>query len=219
MPDRKSLSLDQYSMKLANEIPEFGSAYRAEQANLAFCAKTREDLRQMREQMGVTQKDLADRLEISQSAVSKIEGGDGDIGLLTLCRYAGALGMQPTLTFSPAASTYLRQDDIRNAVSAMVRLTERRNDEVDRQMHQQIRHAVSQLKTMDLASNALPSLLVSLVVSQMTETVVQSVSTRIASLMSAASDTDVDTRFSALLAAIEAPDSLSEPEVGRAVAD
>jgi predicted transcriptional regulator len=48
-------------------------------------------LSHLREKLGVTQSDLADRLSVNQAAVSQIERR-GDLRLSTLRRYVAALG-------------------------------------------------------------------------------------------------------------------------------
>lgn len=62
-------------------------------------------LRQAREEAGLTQEELAARLETKKSAISRIENHAGDIRLSTLERYAKALGRQlfgtPTGTSQP----------------------------------------------------------------------------------------------------------------------
>ncbi len=51
-------------------------------------------LRRAREEAGLTQEELAARLETKKSAISRIENHAGDIRLSTLERYAKALGRQ-----------------------------------------------------------------------------------------------------------------------------
>lgn len=59
-------------------------------------------LREIREEQGVTQKELADRMAITQPTVSALESGDLDrSGLATLKSYVEALGgtVEVTATF------------------------------------------------------------------------------------------------------------------------
>src|SRR5699024_11578315 len=59
-------------------------------------------LREIREEQGVTQKELADRMAITQPTVSALESGDLDrSGLATLKSYVEALGgsIEVTATF------------------------------------------------------------------------------------------------------------------------
>jgi HTH-type transcriptional regulator/antitoxin HipB len=58
-------------------------------------------LRQAREQAGLTQEELARRLDTKKSAISRIENHAGDIRLSTLERYAKALGRSLALELKP----------------------------------------------------------------------------------------------------------------------
>jgi ribosome-binding protein aMBF1 (putative translation factor) len=49
-------------------------------------------LAQKREQVGLTQKQVAERMETSQSAVARMEAGEIDVRLSTVDRYAAAIG-------------------------------------------------------------------------------------------------------------------------------
>jgi transcriptional regulator with XRE-family HTH domain len=59
-------------------------------------------LRQAREAAGLTQEEVALRLNTKKSAISRIENHAGDIRLSTLERYARALGRQLSLELLPA---------------------------------------------------------------------------------------------------------------------
>jgi len=61
-------------------------------------------LRRAREQAGLTQGELAERLATQKSAISRIENHSGDIRLSTLERYARALGRQLFLELRTPAS-------------------------------------------------------------------------------------------------------------------
>jgi transcriptional regulator with XRE-family HTH domain len=50
-------------------------------------------LRQMREEAGLTQSEIADRLDATQSFVSKCERGERRLDILELRAWCGALGM------------------------------------------------------------------------------------------------------------------------------
>ncbi len=52
---------------------------------------TPEDLRERRNELGLTQSDLADRADVSQPLIARIEGGDVDPRLSTLRRIVNAL--------------------------------------------------------------------------------------------------------------------------------
>ena len=47
-----------------------------------------------RVRLGLTQTEVAARMGTSQSAVARLEAGEGDIRLSTLERYASAIGME-----------------------------------------------------------------------------------------------------------------------------
>jgi predicted transcriptional regulator len=52
------------------------------------------DLVAMRQELGLSQTEVAARMRTSQSAVARLESGDADVKLSTLERYAAALGQQ-----------------------------------------------------------------------------------------------------------------------------
>jgi transcriptional regulator with XRE-family HTH domain len=108
----KALSLEQFKRKVADQAPGFDQALEKESAHLAFCKETRESLRQFRDDLSISQKDLAAKMQMSQPGVSKIENGEGDLGLMTLSRYAEALGLRPSISFVPIAAgeTDIRRD-------------------------------------------------------------------------------------------------------------
>lgn len=90
--------------RLARTIPGYEHAVEAEDRAESFSRELRLSLRDQRKEMGLDQKTLAERLDMTQSAVSKIENGEGDFGVKTLFRFAHALGLQPVFGFVPAAS-------------------------------------------------------------------------------------------------------------------
>jgi len=90
--------------RLAQTLPDYRRAVEAEDNAEGFCRELRMSLRDQRKQMGIDQKSLAERLGMTQSAVSKIESGEGDVGVKTLFRYAHALELRPIFGFIPVAS-------------------------------------------------------------------------------------------------------------------
>jgi ribosome-binding protein aMBF1 (putative translation factor) len=54
-------------------------------------------LRQAREQMGITQSEIAEKLNTTKSVISRMENHADDIRLSTLRKYAKALGKKVTL--------------------------------------------------------------------------------------------------------------------------
>ncbi len=87
--------------RLSNSSPDFAKASNAEASMDAFCASIRYALQMRRREKDLTQEEMAYRLNLTQSAISKIEIGKGDLGLRTLYRYAAAIGLRPVVTFTP----------------------------------------------------------------------------------------------------------------------
>ena len=58
-------------------------------------------LRQAREKAGLTQEQVAERLETKKSSISRIENSAGSIRFSTLKRYARAIGRQVNLELRP----------------------------------------------------------------------------------------------------------------------
>ena len=58
-------------------------------------------LRQAREEAGLTQEDVAQRLHTKKSAISRIENHADDIRLSTLRRYAAAVGANVQIGLAP----------------------------------------------------------------------------------------------------------------------
>ena len=54
-------------------------------------------LRQAREEMGITQSEIAEKLNTTKSVISRMENHADDIRLSTLRKYARALGKKVTL--------------------------------------------------------------------------------------------------------------------------
>jgi transcriptional regulator with XRE-family HTH domain len=90
--------------QLAEENPSFVEAVALEDDAERFCREVRGSLRDQRKAQGLDQSAVAKRLDMTQSAVSKIESGEGDIGMKTIFRYAHALGLLPVCVFLPDSS-------------------------------------------------------------------------------------------------------------------
>ena len=87
--DMEAGALEQLSAlreRLALADPGFSDAARVEQDAEAFCQNIRDDLKRYRLDKGFHQRDLARLLDLSQSAISKVENGKGDLSLKTLYR-------------------------------------------------------------------------------------------------------------------------------------
>jgi transcriptional regulator with XRE-family HTH domain len=98
-------SLATLRSRLSEESPEFAAAAQVESGAEALCQQIRLQLKSHRVALGLQQSELAERIEFSQSAISKIESGHGDIPLKTLYRVADALGLRPVVMFVPTAET------------------------------------------------------------------------------------------------------------------
>jgi transcriptional regulator with XRE-family HTH domain len=97
--------LTKYARARAARDPEFAADLEAGYADFKIGAL----LRQAREKAGLTQEDVADRLETQKSAISRIENSAGTIRLSTLERYARAIGWQLSLELRPPRKNSERQ--------------------------------------------------------------------------------------------------------------
>ena len=61
-----------------------------------------EKIKSLRLRNGLTQKELADRIGMSQPQLAKIEKGTSLPSLKTMARYAAGLGLVVHLSFTPA---------------------------------------------------------------------------------------------------------------------
>lgn len=95
--------------ELAALNPRYADAVELESDAENFCRDVRRGLRENRRAQGLDQADVGRMLDLTQSAVSKIESGEGDIGLKTIFRYAYALGLIPVCTFLPDSSRLFPQ--------------------------------------------------------------------------------------------------------------
>jgi ribosome-binding protein aMBF1 (putative translation factor) len=62
-------------------------------------------LRHAREKAGLTQEEVAERLDTKKSAISRIENSAGSIRFSTLDRYARAIGWQLNRELRPSAKS------------------------------------------------------------------------------------------------------------------
>ncbi len=91
--------LAKYVKTRAARAPEFAEGLEAGYSEFKVGAL----LRQARENAGLTQEQVADRLETKKSAISRIENSAGSIRFSTLERYARAIGWQLALELRPPA--------------------------------------------------------------------------------------------------------------------
>jgi HTH-type transcriptional regulator / antitoxin HipB len=89
--------LAQYIRSRATRDPEFAEGLEAGYEDFKIGVL----LRQARERAGLTQEEVAERLETKKSAISRIENSAGSIRLSTLERYAQAIGWQLSLELRP----------------------------------------------------------------------------------------------------------------------
>lgn len=86
-----------YTRKRAQRDPEFAEGLETGYAEFKIGAL----LRKAREQAGLTQEEVAERLDTRKSAISRIENRAGDIRLSTLERFAKAIGWNLSLDLRP----------------------------------------------------------------------------------------------------------------------
>ena len=89
--------LTRYTQSRAARDPEFAEGLEAGYEELKIGAL----LRKARERAGITQEEVAERLETKKSAISRIENSTGSIRLSTLERYARAIGWRLSLELRP----------------------------------------------------------------------------------------------------------------------
>jgi HTH-type transcriptional regulator / antitoxin HipB len=90
-----------YARKRAQHDPQFAEGLEAGYMEFKIGVL----LREAREQAGLTQEEVAERLDTKKSAISRIENRAGDIRLSTLERYARAIGWILSLELRPRKSS------------------------------------------------------------------------------------------------------------------
>lgn len=96
--------LANYARERAARDPEFAQGLESGYADFKIGVL----LKEARERAGLTQEELAKRLDTQKSAISRIENHAGDIRLSTLARYARALGHSLSLDLSPSGPSRKR---------------------------------------------------------------------------------------------------------------
>lgn len=89
--------LTDYIKERAERDPEFAEGFETGYKDFKIGVL----LRKAREKAGLTQEEVAKRLDTKKSAISRIENRAGDIRLSTLERYAGAIGWNLSLELRP----------------------------------------------------------------------------------------------------------------------
>lgn len=93
--------LKRFTDQLSEQSPAFAEAMSLEAWTDELSRRVREELRQKRDRSELSQTEVAKRMGVDQSAISKLENGNGDIGLKTLMRFAIALNYVPLIVFAP----------------------------------------------------------------------------------------------------------------------
>jgi len=94
---KKMDDLDKYIVKRKQEDADFADGFEIGYQNFRIGAI----FRNLREQAGLTQEELADRINAGRSVISKIENHAEDICLSVLGKYVGALGKNLSIRISP----------------------------------------------------------------------------------------------------------------------
>ncbi len=95
MDKRKNKNLFELLSELTSDIPE--KRKKAILASEKFRFSISSAMIKLRKKMGLTQKELAERLGVSQSWVSKLENANNDHQIESILRYLKALGADMTL--------------------------------------------------------------------------------------------------------------------------
>lgn len=111
MSKNRETFIERLRREASEKSEAFREAVNKEDEWIGFCQKLRRKLADIRVKRGIDQYQMAEKLEMSQSAVSKIENGKGDIGLLSICRYADALGLSPIVLFGRPVEAELDESD------------------------------------------------------------------------------------------------------------
>jgi len=96
--------LEAFDAAVAARKPRYRIALERERAAAAAIARLRLLMRTEAARVGETQEKIAWELGVSQSAVSKLLTGSGDIGVGTVVRYCMAMGVEPGPLLLEAAS-------------------------------------------------------------------------------------------------------------------
>ena len=134
--------IDEIKQELSAGNPQFAAALGEEADAEKFCRSVRDDLKSKRQQKKIDQTELGRRLDMSQSAVSKVEIGSGDLGLKTLYRFADELGFRPIVLLVPSHREASRFKGRQVGDIAQIELTEK---ELLRQLSDSVSQAMQTL--------------------------------------------------------------------------
>ena len=133
--------------RLAEDDEAFAQAARLEADAERFCELIRTELKSRRLKLGLRQSELAARLDLSQSAISKAEGGGGDLSLKTVFRIAAALGFSPMVSFAPTAGE--AQEPAEPPMSSTEALAHAVMDDLARRVPEIVQEAAARLAATD----------------------------------------------------------------------
>lgn len=127
--------------RLARESPDFARAQAVEANAERFCESVRQSLIKARRDAGWDQAELARRVDYSQSTISRLESGKGDLSLKVLFRLASALGKQPAVVLRDG--TDVATDQIRFLELAEVKLKDRLQETI----HEIVMDSIDEVKS------------------------------------------------------------------------
>ncbi len=111
--------LERLIAELKAEDPEFAEGF--ERGYEAFSVGV--DLQVAREQAGMTQQQVAERMGTKKSAISRLENNAGDVRLSTLQRYAEAVGCRLVMEVAPlGAESEVKAVVVRKPPSSRTRI-------------------------------------------------------------------------------------------------
>lgn len=124
MSDQGTKGIATLRARLADSHPRFAEADAFERELEHACMLIRGTLRAARKSLGIDQSSLAEKMQVGQPMISRIENGTGDIGMKTLYRYVNALGLalvvdvrtsaDPTQTPSPGLTAAAFEEVLEN---------------------------------------------------------------------------------------------------------
>lgn len=90
-------SVGELRRELTERNPEFRKAAETRREFEQMLLVLRRAMRDTRKRQKVSQGELAAKMATTQSAISAIENGPGDLGVLTLVRYLTGVGVEPAI--------------------------------------------------------------------------------------------------------------------------
>lgn len=135
--------------RLAARDSKFNAATKVERDAEALCDAVRSDLKAYRHTLGVSQRELAERVELGQPAISKIESGRGDLSLKSIFRIADALGLRPVLAFAPATHAGEERPPATETTAAAAALAGAVQEDLIRKIPEIVQEAVARVAAAD----------------------------------------------------------------------